>query len=120
MTSTQVEVITSVQRRRRWPRAEKERIVAASLEPGASSSAVAREAGIGVSQLFRWRRQLCQVSNPAPGFAAVTVAAEPRSTAAPTACGTIEVELPTARVRISGTVDRGTVSAVIEALRRRP
>jgi transposase-like protein len=28
----QVEVITSVQRRRRWPRAEKERIVAAALQ----------------------------------------------------------------------------------------
>jgi hypothetical protein len=29
MTKTQVEVITSVQRRRRWSRSEKERIVAA-------------------------------------------------------------------------------------------
>ena len=37
-----VEVITSVQRRRRWPRAEKERIVAAALEPDASASEVAR------------------------------------------------------------------------------
>jgi transposase-like protein len=33
MTKTQVEVITSVQRRRRWSRAEKERIVAAAIEP---------------------------------------------------------------------------------------
>src|SRR5260370_33001408 len=33
----QVEVITSVQRRRRWPRAEKERIVAAALEPGGAA-----------------------------------------------------------------------------------
>jgi transposase-like protein len=32
MTKTQVEVITSVERRRRWSRAEKERIVAAALE----------------------------------------------------------------------------------------
>ena len=31
MTKTQVEVITSVQRRRSWSRAEKERIVAAAL-----------------------------------------------------------------------------------------
>jgi len=31
MTKTQVEVITSVQRRPRWSRAEKERIVAAAL-----------------------------------------------------------------------------------------
>ena len=34
MTKTQVEVITSVQRRRRWSRADKERIVAAAMEPG--------------------------------------------------------------------------------------
>lgn len=32
------EVITSVQRRRRWSRAEKERIVAAATEPGAVTS----------------------------------------------------------------------------------
>jgi transposase len=31
MTKTQVEVITSVQRRRRWSRAEKERLVAAAI-----------------------------------------------------------------------------------------
>jgi ABC-type uncharacterized transport system substrate-binding protein len=46
MTKTQVEVITSVQRRRRWSRTEKERLVAAALEPGAVASEVAREAGI--------------------------------------------------------------------------
>jgi transposase-like protein len=51
MTKTQVEVITSVQRRRRWSRAEKERIVAAALGPGVVASEVAREAGIHTSQL---------------------------------------------------------------------
>jgi transposase len=42
MTKTQVEVITSVQQRWRWSRAEKERIVAAALEPGMVASEVAR------------------------------------------------------------------------------
>ena len=42
----QIEIITSVQRRRRWSRAEKERIVAAAIEPGAVASEVARAAGI--------------------------------------------------------------------------
>jgi transposase-like protein len=51
MTKTQVEVITSVQRRRRWSRVEKERIVGAALEPGAVASEVAREAGIHTSQM---------------------------------------------------------------------
>jgi len=53
MTMSQAEVITSVERRRRWSRAEKERLVAASLEPGASVSEVARAAGIYVSQPIR-------------------------------------------------------------------
>jgi transposase-like protein len=56
MTRAQVEVITSVQRRRSWSRAEKERIVAAAMEPGAVASEVARAAGIHNSQLFRWCR----------------------------------------------------------------
>jgi transposase len=60
MMEGRVEVITSVQRRRRWSEAEKERIVAAALVPGANASAVAREAGVHVSQVFRWRQQLCE------------------------------------------------------------
>ena len=60
MTKTQVEVITSVQRRRSWSRAEKERIVAAAMKPGAVASEVARAAGIHTSQLFCWRQQLCE------------------------------------------------------------
>ena len=77
MTNGSVEVITSVQRRRRWSRAEKERIVAATLEPGAVASEVARAAGIHASQLFRWRQQLCR-RTPAPaGFNSVVIAPEP-------------------------------------------
>jgi transposase len=48
-----------MERRRRWSAAEKERLVAASLEPGAVVSALAREAGVHPSQLYGWRRQLC-------------------------------------------------------------
>jgi transposase len=57
MTKTQVEVITSVQRRRRWSTEEKQWIVAAAIEPGAIASEVARAAGIHASPLFRWRRR---------------------------------------------------------------
>ncbi len=59
MAKTQVEVITSVERRRRWSSAEREQLVAASLEPGAVVSALAREAGLHASQLYKWRRHLC-------------------------------------------------------------
>jgi transposase len=71
MTKTPVEVITSVQRRRRWSRAEKEQIVAAALEPGAVASEVARAAGIHTSQLFRWRQQLCERAQMPAAFNAV-------------------------------------------------
>ena len=112
MTDGRVEVITSVQRRRRWSQAEKERIVAAVLVPGANASAVAREAGIHVSQLFRWRQELCTQSTE-PKFAAVTL------TAPATPAGLIEVELPAgARLRIAGPIDAATVSAAITALAR--
>src|SRR4051794_27958790 len=60
MTTSRVEEITSGERRRRWPRAEKERLVALSLEPGTSASQIARSAGLHVSQFFRWRKQLCE------------------------------------------------------------
>nr|WP_291693971.1 transposase [Bradyrhizobium sp.] len=49
-----VEIITSVERRRRWSAAEKRRLVAATLAPGASVSAIAREAGVHPSQLWGW------------------------------------------------------------------
>lgn len=60
MTISRAEVITSVERRRRWSQGEKERLVAASLEPGTTVSKVARKAGLHVSQLFRWRKVLCK------------------------------------------------------------
>src|SRR4029077_19132183 len=60
ITNTQVEVITSVQRRRSWSRAEKERIVAAAMEPGAVASEVARAAGIQTQQFFCRRQEACE------------------------------------------------------------
>jgi transposase len=118
MTNGRVEVITSVQRRRRWSAAEKQRIVAASLERGAVASAVAREAGIHVSQLFRWRQELCPRGEAPATFAAVTVSPERVSVPAlPGAPGVIEIEFASgARLRITGAVDGATLSAAVAAL----
>lgn len=44
MTKRPIEIITSVERRRRWSREEKERLVAACLEPDAVLSEIARAA----------------------------------------------------------------------------
>ena len=117
MTKTQVEVITSVERRRRWSRAEKERIVAAAIEPGE----VARAAGIDTSQLFRWRRELCGPAPSAAVFSPVAIAPGPEavSTTAPMTGSAIEIELATGgRMRITGPVNRSTVAALIRALTR--
>jgi transposase len=119
MTKSQVEVITSVQRRRRWSRGEKERIVAAALEPGAVASEVARAAGIHTSQLFRWRQQLCDRAQVPAAFNAVAIAPEPGTVAGPLPerVGTVEIEFATGgRMRITGPVDAATVSALIKAL----
>jgi transposase len=117
----QVEVITSVERRRRWSRAEKERLVAAAIEPGAVASEIARAAGIATSQLFRWRRQLCGPASSAPAFSPVAIVPAPESSgsAAPASGSSIEIEFATGgRMRMTGSVDRLTVSALIKALTR--
>ena len=51
-----VEVITSVQRRRRWSAEEKARIVQETFAPGMSVSLVARQHGVAPNLLFTWRR----------------------------------------------------------------
>ena len=119
MTKAQVEVITSVQRRRRWSRAEKERIVTAAMEPGVVASEVARAVGIHSSQLFRWRQQLCERAQIPAVFNPVLV--KPESAAAspelPERTGVIEIEFASGgRMRISGSVDASTVSALMKAL----
>jgi transposase len=114
--SKAIEVITSVERRRRWSAAEKERLVAASLEPGASVSAVAREAGLHPSQLYGWRRQLLRRTQPAAGFAAVRIATEGAPSGLP-AGGVIEVEFANgSRMRISGAIDPATLTTAIAML----
>src|SRR5215831_17260315 len=110
MAKTQIEVITSVERRRRWSSTEKER-------SGAAVSALAREAGLHPTQLYRWRRQLCARQEAAPGFAPVQVIGETAAPGLPAPVGVIEIELANGtRLRITGAVDAATMSAAIGAL----
>lgn len=51
-----IEVITSVQRRRRWSPEEKRAILEEAELPGNSLSAVARKYGVIANQLFHWRK----------------------------------------------------------------
>jgi transposase len=114
MTNGRVEVITSVQRRRRWSTSEKQQLVAATLEPGASVSVLAREAGIHASQLYGWRRQL-RAGSPM-SFAPVRIAPD-AAAGGVVGGGTIEIEFTSgARMRIAGAVDPATLTAAVAAL----
>ncbi|WP_454887286.1 IS3 family transposase [Sphingomonas oryzagri] len=54
------EVLSGVERRRRWTPEEKVRIVEETYLPGMSVSLVARRHGIGGNQIFTWRRLMPQ------------------------------------------------------------
>ncbi|GLH78107.1 MULTISPECIES: hypothetical protein [unclassified Bradyrhizobium] len=71
MTKAEVEVITSERRRRYWPQAAEEPIVAATLQPGATILGGARAFGVHACQVFRRRQQLCSQEAIRFGFPAV-------------------------------------------------
>jgi transposase len=110
MNDRRNQINPSARKRRRFSLAEKQRLVAATLAPGASVAAVAREAGVRATQLYGWRLRL-RGSTPT-GFAPVQIAPE-----VPANAGTLEIEFATGvRVRISGAVDIAMMSAAFAAL----
>src|SRR6516162_5995550 len=66
-STNHVEIISSVQRRRRWTAPEKVRMVEETFEPGMTVSLVARRHGVAPNQLFTWRRLVVQGSLTAAG-----------------------------------------------------
>src|SRR5947209_17088852 len=94
-----LEVITGVGRRRRWTDEEKAWIVAESLDPATTVSAVARRYGLHPSQLFVWRQRLAApAAREAPAFVPVLLAED---SAAPTEPGgRMEIALGPAVVRV--------------------
>jgi transposase len=112
-----IEVITSVERRRRWSRSEKEVWVAALMEPGANATEVAKRAGIDRSLLYRWRQQLAASQDGLPDFVPVTVdatAPEPEPVS-PRAAITIAFGA-NVRVTIEGSPDETTLANVLGVL----
>ena len=107
-----IEVITGVGRRRRWTDEEKAWIVAESLDPATTTSAVARRYGLHPSQLFVWRQRLAAPAvGEAPAFVPVVVA--DAAAPPPEMAGRIEIALGPAVVRGGADVDAA-------ALRRTP
>ncbi|HEV7372204.1 IS66-like element accessory protein TnpA [Arenibaculum sp.] len=127
MTIQRVEVITGVERRRRFTDAEKLQLVEEAFRPGVTATEVARRRGVDVSLLYRWRRRFFGLQPQLPAFVPVTVAPgeplaedapEPMAASSVPPAGVIEVEFATARLRITGTVDPAVITAVIATLRR--
>ena len=131
------EIIT-VERRRRWSLADKRRLVAETLEPGASVCAVARRYGVHASQLFAWRkaaREGALQDEPntfaiGPAFTPVVVqaepaappaiAAEPSTTPVCVDAGRIEIVLRGGyRVIVDAAVEASALSRVLDVLERR-
>jgi transposase len=55
-----VEIITGRERRRRYTANEKLALVDATMQPGMTVSAVARQYGVSPSLLFKWRQLMSQ------------------------------------------------------------
>jgi transposase len=124
-----IEVITGVERRRKWSPDEKLAVVVESFADGAVVSEVARRRGISPQQLFGWRAKLrtetAAARAIAPPLFAPAVLEDPATQ--PTDFGkpparhdkslSIEITLGSAVVRIVGAVDARTLMAVLRAVK---
>ena len=125
-----VEVLDGVERRRRWSRDDKMRIIEETLAPGAVVTEIARRHGIATSLVFTWRRRarLATVASAGPRLVPVQVAtaASVQSIEAPAAIparkrrGVIEIELGDGkRVSVDENVDADALGRVLDVLSRR-
>ena len=118
-----------------WTDALNREIVAASFEPGASASVVARRHDVNTNQLFIWRRLdrdgvLLSTDTSGPALLPVTIMGEqagekplappdvpPPALPRP---GRIEIELPSGyRIRVDAAIDGKALRRVLDVLERR-
>ena len=130
-----IEVITGVERRRKWRTEEKLAIVAESLVEGAVISEVARRHGISPQQLFGWRAQVraemaAMAQDATPSFvpaiadnaagrrnAPSSQSSEPTAGPATGDESGIEIAIGSTLVRVRGVVDTRMLTAVLKALK---
>jgi transposase len=104
----------AIQRRRRFSLEEKQAILRAAAEPGATVSEVSRQYGVGRSVIHNWRRQeAVAVLGATVRFTPVAVSAQMPGD------GTIEIELADGvRLRVDMAVDEEALKRVLRALGR--
>ena len=134
-----LEIISGVERRRRWSMADKLRIVAEADKPGATVAEVARRHEISRSILWAWRKQARAgvLATPDPrGFLpvvvdAVSAVAEPIAAASVASAPPLQADAPPppdqrmititlangTRLEISAALSLPALSCIIGALR---
>ncbi len=131
-----MEIITGVERRRRWRCEEKLRIVAEAERPGALFNEVARRHEVSRGLLWNWRRQVREgvlAPEPMPVFVPVQIATDvapsdrlalssPCPTSgkgAPAKTDRIEIALPDGTcIRVGADVGLAALRRVMTAVRR--
>jgi transposase-like protein len=123
-----MEIITGVERRRRWRLEEKLRIVAEVEQPGASFADVARRHEVSRGLLWNWRSQVRRgklVPEPMSTFLPVQITADiptavssPVQLAAAAEAARVEITLPDGTcIRVGADVGLATLRRVMTAVR---
>jgi len=106
--------LITVGRRRRFSLEEKQALVVSAFGPGGSVARTARQAEVGTSLLYRWRRRMALDAEGA-GFTRVVVKSSVSASAFDPA---VVVELAVgARVSVGAGAPVPLVSAILQALR---
>jgi transposase len=124
-----MEIITGVERRRRWRLEEKLRIVAEVEQAGASFADVARRHELSRGLLWNWRGQVRRgelVPEPMPTFLPVQITADSPvaiparvQATAPVEVARVEITLPDGTcIRVGADVGLATLRRVMTAVRR--
>lgn len=125
-----MEIITGVERRRRWRLEDKLRIVAEADAPGASFAAVARRHEVSRGLLWNWRQQVRSgrlVAEPMPDFVPVRIVPDlpdlpspgPARMPVPTGDSRVEITLPDGTcVRVGADVGLASLRRIMMAVRR--
>ena len=129
--------VLGIERRRRWSKDEKARIVEETLATGAVVSEVARRHGVAQSLLFTWRRLARTAAQPSERDGSILLPVEIAAMATPSApertrqwraatsgrrakSGVIEIELGSGRrVRVDNEVDADALRRVLGVLGER-
>jgi len=130
-----MEIITGVERRRRWSLEEKLRIVAETEQPGSGIAEIARRYEVSRGLLWNWRSQVRRgvlrpepppvflpvrtISDPSTGTDAKRVSPSATAGAEQVSGGKIEITLPDGTsVKVGHDVGMTTLRRVMTVLRR--